>query len=137
MNFGQAIATGFGNYVKFSGRACRSEYWYWTLFMMIVGAVSYYVDVNIFEVDFSEEDAVGPMQAVTSLILFLPSLGVAIRRLHDIGRSGWWFLIVAVPLVGVIVLILWACKAGDPDANRFGPSPFATEEAPPPADAAS
>src|SRR6185503_11379558 len=88
MNFPQAIASGFRNYVSFSGRASRSQYWYWALFMLICGIVTAIVDVWIFP-----SNSVSPLNSLFNLATFLPSLAVAVRRLHDIGRTGWWLLI--------------------------------------------
>ena len=60
---------------------------------------------------------------IASLVLFIPSLAVEVRRLHDIGKSGWYVLIRLVPLVGIVLLLIWLCSEGDPDNNQFGPSP--------------
>jgi uncharacterized membrane protein YhaH (DUF805 family) len=119
MNFGEAIKSGFQNYVTFSGRAPRSGYWYWVLFAVLVSMASGILDAAIFP-----DAAPQPIGAVTSLILFLPGLAVGIRRLHDIDRSGWWVLI-AITVIGIILLIIWACLRGTPGANRFGPDPLA------------
>ena len=86
MDFGQAITTGFKKYVTFAGRASRSEYWFWVLFSLIGGIVTGTLDYAIF----SENDFANPLNSIFNLILFLPSLAVGIRRLHDIGRTGWW-----------------------------------------------
>jgi uncharacterized membrane protein YhaH (DUF805 family) len=116
MNFPQAIASGFRNYVTFSGRASRSEYWYWVLFAFIGGIVTGILDYSMFDTDFS------PLNAIFNLILFLPSLAMGIRRLHDIGRTGWWWLI-AFTIIGIIVLIVWACQKSDTGPNAYGPEP--------------
>lgn len=135
MNFGQSIASCLGNYAKFSGRACRSEYWYWTLFLIIIGAICFYIDIEFLETD-PEED-IGLVSALVDITLFLPSLGVLVRRLHYIGRSGWWFFIILIPFLGFLVLVFWMFKAGDAEANGFGPSPFTSEGGAAPAEAAS
>jgi uncharacterized membrane protein YhaH (DUF805 family) len=114
MGFGEAIATCFQKYVVFSGRAVRSEFWYWALFEMILLVVLAIVDAIVFGA------STGVLSTLASLALFLPGLAVWARRLHDINRSGWWQLIAFVPLIGVIVLIVWACKRGTPGPNRFG-----------------
>jgi uncharacterized membrane protein YhaH (DUF805 family) len=117
MNFTEAIASGFRNYVRFSGRASRSEYWYWVLFILIGGIVTAILDHAVFsESDFS------PLNSIFNLVTFLPSLAVGIRRLHDIGRTGWWWLI-AFTIIGIIVLIVWACQKSDPGPNAYGPPP--------------
>ena len=117
MGFGQAISTGFSNYVNFSGRACRSEYWYWILFIVIADIVTGIIDA-----------ALG-IQLVTSifgLVTLLPSLAIAIRRLHDLDRTGWWILLGLIPLIGWIILLIWYVTKGTDGPNRFGPDPLAT-----------
>ena len=115
MGFQQAVASGFSNYVTFSGRACRSEFWYFQLFLVIGTIVCMALDYALnFEF----------LYILFSLATFLPDIAVNARRLHDIGRSGWWQLLVLVPLVGWIWLLVWACRRGEPMANRFGPPPI-------------
>ncbi len=116
MGFSQAITSGFSNYVKFSGRACRSEYWYWILFVVLAEIVTSIIDY-----------AIGT-QITTSLFglaTFLPTLAVAVRRLHDIDRSGWWIIVSLIPLIGWIILIIWYCTKGTEGPNRFGSEPLA------------
>lgn len=117
MNFGEAIASGFRNYVTFSGRAVRSEYWYWVLFALILGIVTGILDRAVFP---DSETAAGPINTIANVIILLPSLAIGVRRLHDIDRSGWWYLIVFT-IIGIIPLIYWACQPGTPGPNRFGP----------------
>jgi uncharacterized membrane protein YhaH (DUF805 family) len=119
MNFWQAITSGFSNYVTFSGRAIRSEYWYWVLFSILGGIATEILDTAMFP----QVSGASPLNAVFNLITFLPSLAIAVRRLHDINRTGWWVLI-ALTVIGIFVLIYWACKKGTPGPNRFGPDPF-------------
>jgi len=118
MNFGEAIAAGFRNYVTFSGRAVRSEYWYWVLFAFIVGIVTGILDRAIIS-----ESETGPINLIANVILLLPSIAVGVRRLHDIDRTGWWYLIVFT-IIGIFVLIYWACQPGTAGPNRFGPDPM-------------
>jgi uncharacterized membrane protein YhaH (DUF805 family) len=118
MNFTQSIVSGFQNYVNGGGRACRSEYWYWTLFAVIVAVVSTGVDLALFPTSTWD-----PAGTITSLALFLPGLAVSIRRLHDIDRSGYWVLI-ALTVVGILLLIYWACVRGTEGDNDFGPDPL-------------
>jgi uncharacterized membrane protein YhaH (DUF805 family) len=118
MNFGQAIASGFANYVNFSGRAVRSEYWYWVLFTILGAIVTSILDAALFSFE-----TVSPLNSVFNVITFLPSLAVLVRRLHDIDRTGWWVLI-GLTGIGLILLIYWACQPGTPGPNRFGPDPF-------------
>ena len=113
MTFVEAIKDGFGKYVTFSGRSSRSAYWYWVLFAFIVAVVATIIDV-----------AIGSriVSLITTLALLLPGLAVGIRRLHDIGRSGWWILIALVPFIGAIVLLVFALQPSD-GPNRFGERP--------------
>jgi len=117
MGFGEAVKTVFSKYATFSGRAGRSEFWFFVLFSIIVNIV-----LNIIG-QFSEMAG-----AVLSIIFFLgtiiPSIAVGARRLHDIDRTGWWQLIALIPIVGTIVLIIfYALKSTGP--NRFGEGPEA------------
>ena len=118
MNFQDAIRSGIRNYVTFSGRASRSEFWYWALFALLVSIASSIIDHTIFPFA-----STGPIEGLTSLVLFLPGLAVSIRRLHDIDRSGWWWLI-AFTVIGIVLLIVWACTRGTAGANRYGPDPL-------------
>jgi uncharacterized membrane protein YhaH (DUF805 family) len=118
MNFGQAIASGFNNYVNFTDRAVRSAFWFWMLFYWLVLVVARLIDLALFY-----RATVPPIYLLAWLALLLPTLAVAIRRLHDTNRSGWWILIGLIPLVGWIILIVWYCEAGTAGANRFGPDP--------------
>ena len=117
MGFTDAIVTCFQKYVVFSGRARRPEYWYFVLFGFILVLVLTIVDLIVFGT------SSGVFSTLGALALFLPSLAVAARRLHDIDRSAWWILIVLVPLIGGIVLLIWMCVRGTPGPNRFGAEP--------------
>ena len=120
MNFVEAIKSGFVKYATFSGRACRSEYWYWTLFTFIGGICTGIADVWIVG-----DAELMPVNLIFNVIVFIPSIVVSIRRLHDINRTGWW-LLLWLTIVGGLVLIFWAIKAGDTGANRFGEDPLAS-----------
>ena len=108
MNFGQAIASGFKKYVDFTGRAARSEFWFWTLFAVLASIVGGAIDYVLFP-----DLIASPVQSIIGLVLFLPGIAVSIRRLHDIDRTGWWFLLVLTG-IGLIVLIVWNCMRGTP-----------------------
>ena len=114
MNFAQAISSGFSKYVQFSGRSSRSEYWYWTLFVIIISIAANVVDGMLES---------GLVSGIVGLAVLLPGLAVSSRRLHDIDRSFWWVLITFT-VIGVLLLIYWACVRGTTGPNRFGPDPL-------------
>ncbi|MGB0697275.1 MAG: DUF805 domain-containing protein [Rhodospirillaceae bacterium] len=123
MGFGEAISTCFGKYATFTGRARRSEFWYFNLFYFLVSFPAAFIS------DFFGESIGGLVNLVIALGLMLPSLSVGVRRLHDIGKSGWWFLLWVIPIIGWIVLIVWWIKDSDPTENIHGPSPKANMDA--------
>lgn len=104
------------NYCNFSGRASRSEFWWFYLFCIVIGWV-----INL--VFMSSETANYIVSGVFSLALLLPNLGLAVRRLHDIGKSGWWLFLAFIPVVGIIILIVWWCKDSQMEPNEYGPVP--------------
>ncbi|MFD1624549.1 DUF805 domain-containing protein [Azospirillum griseum] len=122
MGFVEAIRSVLSNGVTFSGRAPRSEYWYWMLFYLIVTILAAVLDFGLLMEDAEEwSESAGIVERLITLILAIPSLAVSVRRLHDIDRSGWWVLLSFVPLVGWLVLLIWNVKKGDAVDNRFGP----------------
>jgi uncharacterized membrane protein YhaH (DUF805 family) len=128
MTFGEAIRSGFDNYVNFSGRASRAEFWWWVLFAILASIVANIIDAIIGAPIFS---------LLVSLGLLLPGLAVSVRRLHDTNRSGWWILIGLIPLIGFIVLLIFYLEQGNPGPNEHGPPPDGTPaaaatQAPPP-----
>jgi uncharacterized membrane protein YhaH (DUF805 family) len=124
MSFSDAVKAGFNNYTNFTGRASRPEFWWWVLFEIIVFVVAQFISAAL-------DSAIFYFLVV--LALFLPSLAVSIRRLHDTNRSGWWILISFVPLIGFIVLLIFYLQEGDAGPNDHGPPPVASPAAPPPA----
>ncbi|MBQ11402.1 MAG: hypothetical protein CMJ45_07625 [Planctomyces sp.] len=104
-------------YAVFSGRSRRQEYWMFTLINVIVSIVLRVVDEIV--------GSPGAIQGIYAIALFLPSLGVAIRRLHDTGHSAWWIFIPLVPIIGVIIMIIFLAKDSEPGENRYGPNPKA------------
>ena len=120
LSFGEAVNKALAqNYCNFSGRASRSEYWWYALFTMILSVVIGFV-LGIFG---AGSTAVSVIQGLVSLALLLPGLGLCVRRLHDISKSGWWIFISLVPLLGAILLIIWFCKPSDAGMNQYGPEP--------------
>jgi len=109
-------------FAAFSGRARRKEFWLFMLFYYVGALVLAFVDG--FAGTFDPETGVAILSTLFSLVFFLPALTVSIRRLHDIDRSGWWFLIGFIPLIGLIVLIVFYVKRGTADQNRYGNDPL-------------
>jgi uncharacterized membrane protein YhaH (DUF805 family) len=116
MEFGQAIRSGLGNYATFSGRAPRSEYWWFFLFCVLCSIAGEILD--------AVTGGAGLINLGVTLGLFLPVLAMAVRRLHDTDRSGWWYLLVLIPLIGAIILLVWFVTRGTTGPNRFGPDPL-------------
>ncbi|RDV01146.1 DUF805 domain-containing protein [Undibacter mobilis] len=123
MDFVQAISHCFHNYVSGRGRAARSEYWYFALFVALMNVIAVIMDTAMFPLM-----ETGPFSLIVSLGLLLPSWAVAIRRLHDLDRTGWWVLI-AFTIIGLLLLLVWFCLRGTQGPNRFGPDPLATSGA--------
>ena len=118
MNFGQAIQSYFKNYVKFKGRARRSEFWFAALFTTLASMA-----ITILAP--GHPDAQGNWQNSTlsnlwSLATFIPTLAITWRRLHDVNKSGGWFFFALLPVVGWILLLIQLVKDSQPGANRFG-----------------
>lgn len=113
MSFADSVRTCFSKYATFSGRARRSEYWWFYLFYILCTVVLEIIVIA----------ARNGLPFILILGLVLPSLAAIVRRLHDTGRSGWWFWIGLVPLVGAIILIVFACQDSQPGTNQYGPSP--------------
>src|SRR3954467_14854791 len=106
-------------YADFTGRARRSEYWFFFLFNFIAQAVAGFLD-GLFRI---RSVYGGPIQGLVWLALLVPSLAVGVRRLHDTGRSGWWLLIGLIPVIGTIILIVFLATEGQPGDNQYGPTP--------------
>lgn len=108
-------------YADFSGRARRKEYWMFLLINMLIFIVLGFVDKAI---GFTFGDSsVGVFYITYSICVTIPGLAVVVRRLHDVGRSGWWYFIVLIPLIGAIILIIWFCKEGEHGENQWGKNP--------------
>ena len=115
--FQDSVRTVFKKYATFTGRARRPEYWWFVLFNFIGNFVLSIIDAMVFG-----SGDTGPLSGLFSLAILIPSIAVGARRLHDIGRSGWWLLIGLIPLLGWIILIIWLVKKGDEHPNEYGPA---------------
>ena len=111
MTFSEAISSGLSNYANFSGRAGRSEYWYWVLFQVLVAIAANILDAVA---------TMGILGVLTGLGLLLPGLAVSVRRLHDIGKSGWNILWGLIPLLGAIYLIYLYVQPSQQGVNEYG-----------------
>lgn len=109
------------NYATFTGRARRSEYWYFFLFNIIFGIAASILD-NVLGLAM-EGIGYGPIYIFYGLAVFIPGLAVLVRRLHDVGKSGWFFFIVLIPLVGAIWLLVLLATDGTAGENEYGPNP--------------
>ncbi len=116
MGFMEAVKSVFSRYVDFQGRSPRSEYWWFSLFVILFVLVMMLATMVI------------PFLAILLLIFYLgiilPMLAVTIRRLHDLDKSGWWIFIQLVPIVGPLLLLYWFCTKGTDGDNQFGPDPL-------------
>ena len=108
IGMGEAFKLYFKRYADFSGRSRRSEFWWANLAINLVTyAIAFVLPV---------------LSSVWALATLVPSIAMCVRRLHDIGKSGWWYLMILVPIVGPILLIVWFCEDSGPD-NQWGRSP--------------
>ncbi|HET7900596.1 MAG TPA: DUF805 domain-containing protein [Candidatus Nanopelagicales bacterium] len=125
MGFGQAVSTCFQKYVDFSGRARRSEFWWWVLFTILVSVVASLADALLhLQITANGTSAtVGWIGLVAGLFLLLPGLAVTFRRLHDTGRSGWWWLLSLLCCIGAILLWIFCLSDSAPGTNQYGPNP--------------
>ncbi|WP_375174899.1 DUF805 domain-containing protein [Pseudooceanicola sp.] len=135
MGFSEAVKTCLRKYVTFSGRATRPEFWWFVLFFFLVIVIGGVIDLVLFgesttavtdtgasvgsETDFT------PFTTIFGLLILLPYISVAVRRLHDTGRSGWWYWLGLIPLVGIIILIVWFASKGTTGSNKYGEDPQA------------
>ena len=111
-------------YAVFSGRSRRMEYWYFVLFNLIVYIVLSLIDALLGTYNIVQ--GVGLLSGIYSLAVLIPTLAVTVRRLHDIDRTGWWIFINLIPLIGTIVLLVFAVTPGTPGSNQYGPDPKAS-----------
>jgi len=132
MTLGESVRTCLSKYVTWQGRASRSEYWYFVLFGLICYIAATIID-NVLGTTFKITDpssgqeismGYGYAYMLVGLGLFLPNLSAFVRRLHDTGRSGWWYWIALVPLIGFILLLVWLCSRGTDGNNDYGADPL-------------
>ena len=115
MSFIKSIKTCFSKYKTFSGRASRSEYWWFFLFVLIINSIATAIDVLIFNFSFSDY---GVTFILFNIIILLPQLSVAVRRLHDINKSGKWYLIILTG-IGILFLFYWFTRKSTSENNKY------------------
>ena len=118
MSFSESITICFKKYVDFNGRAPRSEFWFFTLFVYIVAFILIPLDIAIFPYN-----DWGPLGTAWSIAIFFPSIAVGARRLHDSNYSGWLQLL-SFTIIGIIPLLIWFIQKGQNEENRFGKNPL-------------
>lgn len=107
VGFVDAVKLFFRRYVDFHGRSRRSEYWWACLFLLVMNALLSYV--------------LPDLTSIWSIVVLIPGIALCVRRLHDVGKSGWWYLFILLPVVGAIVLVVQFCK-DNAGPNKWGPS---------------
>lgn len=122
MGFNEAVKTCITKYFGFYGRARRSEYWYWVLFTFLLSLVAGILDL-IIGTDYDAGG--GVLSTIVSLAILAPSLAAGARRLHDTGRTGWWQLIMLIPVIGFFVLLVFFVFDSQEGENKYGPNPKA------------
>jgi uncharacterized membrane protein YhaH (DUF805 family) len=110
------------NYANFNGRSRRKEYWMYILFYYLFLMLVVFLD-NLLEITIIENIPYGPLSIGYLLLLIIPTLAVAVRRLHDIGKSGWWMLISLVPLIGGIWFFILSVTDSQLEENIYGKNP--------------
>ncbi len=111
---------GFQRYADFSGRSRRKEYWYFTLFSTIVSILLTLIDGAA---GTTLDGGIGILSGLYALVALVPSLAVTVRRLHDIGKSGWFFLVAFIPFIGPLILLYFLFQDSEEENNDWGPSP--------------
>ena len=121
MSFTDAVRTCLKEkYINFSDRAARSEYWWFALFCWGVAIALSILDNLIF----NDASGYGIFSTIWGLAIVVPSIGVGVRRLHDLDKSGWWLLLSCIPVIGFIILVFWFIQQGTAGQNRFGADPL-------------
>jgi len=128
MGFVAAVKSFCSNYANFKGRARRSEYWFIQLFLALTNLAVAAIDLALMNGDverFIANGGGGIVGLIWILVTIVPALAVLIRRLHDTSRSGWWALMVLLPVAGAIVILVFTVQDSDPGDNKYGASPKA------------
>jgi len=124
MGFSEAVSTCLRKFVDFTGRAPRSEYWWFYLFVVLVVVGMLLLDTALLGHDPDDPGSLPVLTLLAGAAFFLPILSAGVRRLHDSNRSGWWLLIALIPIVGGLIQIVLLALPGTPGPNRFGENPL-------------
>lgn len=128
MTFTQSVKTVLSKYATFTGRAMRSEYWWFALFALLVSIPLNFVDQLLVAPALGYESFTEStpqfLSWLFSLAILLPSVAVAVRRMHDLDKSGWWILIVFVPILGILLMLYWFVQRGTVGPNQYGADPL-------------
>ena len=124
MGFGEAVSTCFKKSVVWEGRASRAEFWWFYLAQILIIFAAGIIDQII---------GTGFLYIIALIVVILPSIAVLIRRLHDTDRTGWWYWIQLLPLIGLIVILVFTLSGSDEGDNKYGPNPSGSVAPPPPA----
>jgi uncharacterized membrane protein YhaH (DUF805 family) len=125
MGFINAIKSGIHNRINFSGRSTRSEFWYWNSFVFLFCLFLLFVWGNLSRiVGLEVENMTFIAVLIIVLGVILPGFAMMSRRLHDLGRRGWWWILFIVPIIGQIMFLIWMCMRGTRGPNRFGADPL-------------
>ena len=115
---GDAVTAALCDYTAIEGRTARRAYWLFMLFVTGAGLLTLLIDLGLWR-SFSFT----PLNALFAFLMLIPTATASVRRLHDVGRSGWWLGVAVVPLAGAAVLIYWTAQAGDAGGNDYGLPP--------------
>lgn len=137
MNFIEAVQTAFAKYFDFTGRASRAEFWYFIIFALVAGnLITVLEGVLLHAGDLPEAGPLfavgisiflGPIASTFAALMLVPWLSVSVRRLHDIGRSGFWIYFGFIPPIGWLFMLIWLTREGDLSENTYGANPAAAQ----------
>lgn len=116
LEFSTSVRRCFKKFATFKGRSSRAEFWWFTLFILVSQMASFWIDDKIL----SSPGHIGPLASLLIICFSIPFYAVGCRRLHDIGKSGWWLVLSAVPFIGSVILMFWLAKRGEINNNLFG-----------------
>ena len=129
MNFVQSIKDGFARCFDFSGRSSRRQFWFFYLFHELSTSIAFIADnvfgLSLYKIPIAEVNletvyiSFGPIFIFTFFLILIPFFAVKVRRFHDVGKSGWWYLIL-LTVIGIIPFLYWVCKKGDTGPNKYG-----------------